>query len=68
MRLEDKVVLVTSAQNPCAHAIVTGFAREGAHCVVADSAAGRAEQLAALASKLHAGFDQTRHHCREGTG
>jgi NAD(P)-dependent dehydrogenase (short-subunit alcohol dehydrogenase family) len=52
MRLEDKVVLVTSAQNPCAHAIVTGFAREGAHCVAADSEAGRAEQLAAEARSL----------------
>jgi NAD(P)-dependent dehydrogenase (short-subunit alcohol dehydrogenase family) len=52
MRLEDKVVLVTSAQNPCAHAIVTGFAREGAHCVVADSEAGRAEQLAAEAQSV----------------
>src|SRR5262245_41237078 len=52
MRLKDKIVLVTSAQNPCAHAIVIGFAREGAHCVVVDSDAGRAEQLAAEARSL----------------
>ena len=47
MRLQDKLAFVTSAQNPCARAIVTGFAREGAHCVVADRDAGQAEQLAA---------------------
>jgi 3-oxoacyl-[acyl-carrier protein] reductase len=52
MRLKDKIVLVTSAQNPCAHAIVIGFAREGAHCVVVDSDAGQAEQLAAEARTL----------------
>jgi 3-oxoacyl-[acyl-carrier protein] reductase len=52
MRLKDKIVLVTSAQNARARAIVIGFAREGAHCVVADSAAGRAEQLAAEARSL----------------
>jgi NAD(P)-dependent dehydrogenase (short-subunit alcohol dehydrogenase family) len=46
MRLKDKIVLVTSAQHPCAHAIVIGFSREGAHCVVVDSDTGRAEQLA----------------------
>jgi 3-oxoacyl-[acyl-carrier protein] reductase len=44
--------LVTSAQNPCAHAIVTGFARDGAHCVIVDAETGRAEQLAAEAQSL----------------
>jgi NAD(P)-dependent dehydrogenase (short-subunit alcohol dehydrogenase family) len=52
MRLKDKIVLVTSAQNPCTHAIVIGFAREGAHCVVVDSEAGQAEQLAAEVRSL----------------
>jgi NAD(P)-dependent dehydrogenase (short-subunit alcohol dehydrogenase family) len=49
MRLKDKVVLMSSAQHTCAHAIVTGFAREGAHCVVVDSDAAQAERLAAEA-------------------
>ena len=52
MRLKDKIVLVTSAQNPCAQAIVMGFAREGANCVVVDGDAGQAEQLAAEARSL----------------
>jgi 3-oxoacyl-[acyl-carrier protein] reductase len=52
MRLKDKIVLVTSAQNPCARALVIGFAREGAHCVVVDSDTGQAEQLAAEARSL----------------
>jgi 3-oxoacyl-[acyl-carrier protein] reductase len=52
MRLKDKIVLVTSAQHPCAHAIVIGFAREGADCIVVDGDAGRAEQLAAEARTL----------------
>ena len=52
MRLHDKIVLITSAQNPCAHAIVMGFAREGAHCAVVDAEAGRAEQLAAQVRSL----------------
>jgi 3-oxoacyl-[acyl-carrier protein] reductase len=52
MRLMDKILLVTSAQNPCARAIVTGFAREGAHCVAVDSDAGQAEQLAAESRSL----------------
>ncbi len=46
MRLKDKIVLLTSAQNPCAHAIAMGFAREGANCVVADEDANQAEKLA----------------------
>lgn len=46
MRLQDKVVLITSAQNPCAKAIVTGFAREGAHCAIVDEDASKAQQLA----------------------
>jgi NAD(P)-dependent dehydrogenase (short-subunit alcohol dehydrogenase family) len=52
MRLKDKIVLITSAQNPCSHALVTGFAREGANCVVVDEDAGRAEQLAAAVRSL----------------
>ena len=47
MRLQDKVVLITSAQNPCAKAIVTGFAREGTNCAIVDEDASKAEQLAA---------------------
>src|SRR5262245_49780294 len=46
MRLKDKTTIVTSAQNPCGRAIATGFAREGAHCIVLDDDAARAEQLA----------------------
>jgi NAD(P)-dependent dehydrogenase (short-subunit alcohol dehydrogenase family) len=47
MRLLNKTVFVTSAQNPCAEAIVTSFAREGANCFILDEDAGKAEQLAA---------------------
>ena len=47
MRLQDKILLVTSAQNPCVKAIVTGFVREGANCVVVDDDAAQAEKLAA---------------------
>jgi len=47
MRMQDKTVLLTSAQNPCAQAIAMGFAREGADCIVVDEDAGRAEELAA---------------------
>jgi NAD(P)-dependent dehydrogenase (short-subunit alcohol dehydrogenase family) len=47
MRLQDKIALVTSAQNPCGRAIAVGFAREGAHGVVLDSETQQAEQLAA---------------------
>src|SRR5262245_23319423 len=46
MRLKDKIVLLTSAQNPCAHAIAMGFAREGANCAVVDEDVNRAEKLA----------------------
>jgi NAD(P)-dependent dehydrogenase (short-subunit alcohol dehydrogenase family) len=52
MRLKDKVVLISSAQHPCAHAIVIGLAREGAHCVVVDSDAAQAERLAGEARTL----------------
>ena len=52
MRLKDKIVLLTSAQNPCTHAIAMGFAREGANCVVADDDANKAEQLAAEVRSL----------------
>jgi NAD(P)-dependent dehydrogenase (short-subunit alcohol dehydrogenase family) len=52
MRLKDKIVLVTSAQNPCGHAIAMGFAREGANCVVVDADASQAERLAAEVRSL----------------
>ena len=47
MRLPNKVALITSAQHPCAQAIVLGFAREGANCVIVDDDGARAEALAA---------------------
>lgn len=47
MRLLNKTVFVTSAQNPCADAIVTSFAREGANCFIVDDDRTQAEQLAA---------------------
>ena len=47
MRLSDKVALITSAQHPCAQAIVLAFAREGANCVIVDDDGARAETLAA---------------------
>ena len=52
MRLQDKIVLITSAQNPCAPAIALGFAREGANFVVVDDDASQAEQLAAQVRAL----------------
>jgi 3-oxoacyl-[acyl-carrier protein] reductase len=52
MRLKDKIVFITSAQNPCARAIVMGFAREGANCFVVDQDATQAEQLAAEVRSL----------------
>src|SRR4030095_10983717 len=52
MRLQDKIAMVTSAQNLCARAIALGFAREGANCSVLDEDAGRAEQLAAEVRSL----------------
>src|SRR5882724_6986996 len=52
MRLQDKIVLITSAQNPCAPAITLGFAREGANFVVVDDDASQAEQLAAQVRAL----------------
>lgn len=47
MRLQDKIIFITSAQNPCAKALTLGFAREGANCVIANDVIGKAEQLAA---------------------
>lgn len=47
MRLQDKVVLITSASHPCAGAIAAGFAREGADCAIIDGQLSKAEQLAA---------------------
>jgi NAD(P)-dependent dehydrogenase (short-subunit alcohol dehydrogenase family) len=52
MRLKDKIVLITSAQHPCARAIAMGFAREGANCVVGDTDGNQAEQLAAEVRSL----------------
>src|SRR4030095_4428226 len=52
MRLKDKIVLITNAQNPCAQAIAAGFAREGANCVVLDRDASKAEQLGAAVRSL----------------
>ncbi len=52
MRLQDKITLITSAQNPCAHAIAMGFAREGAHCVALDTETQRTERLAAEVRSL----------------
>ena len=47
MRLLNKAVFITSAQHPCAEAIVTGFAVQGADCFIVDEDAGKAELLAA---------------------
>jgi len=52
MRLQDKIILITSAQNPCAKALTLGFAREGANCVIIDDDAGKAELLAAEVRSL----------------
>ncbi len=52
MRLKDKIVLITSAQHPCARAIAMGFAREGANCVIVDADGSRAEQIAAEVRSL----------------
>ena len=52
MRLQGKIALITSAENPCGRAIAIGFAREGAHCVVLDTETQRAEQLAAEVRSL----------------
>jgi 3-oxoacyl-[acyl-carrier protein] reductase len=52
MRLQDKIALMTSAENLCGRAIAIGFAREGAHCVVLDRETQRAEQLAAEVRSL----------------
>ena len=52
MRLKDKIVLITSAQHPCARAIAMGFAREGANCVIVDADGSQAEQLAAEVRSL----------------
>src|SRR2546422_5897787 len=52
MRLQDKIVLITSAQNPSARAIAMGFAREGANCAVVDADASLGEQLASEVRSL----------------
>ena len=46
MRLQDKIALLTSAENPCAAALAGGFARAGADCVVLDRDGQKAERLA----------------------
>ena len=46
MRLKNKIALITSATHPCAGAMAAGFAREGAHCAIADGQLTKAEQLA----------------------
>jgi len=56
MRLQDKTCMITSAQNPCAGALVTAFACEGAHCVIVDQDEGKAGTLAA---RLRAGDRRT---------
>lgn len=45
-RLEAKVALVTGAAGGFGEAIARGYAREGAHVVIADIAIDKAEQLA----------------------
>lgn len=45
MRLQDKIVFVTSAEHPCAQALAISFAREGANCVIVDEDAGKGERL-----------------------
>jgi NAD(P)-dependent dehydrogenase (short-subunit alcohol dehydrogenase family) len=55
MRMANRIVLATSVQHPCAHAIVLGFAREGANCVVVDEDASKAEQLAVQVRSLGGG-------------
>jgi 3-oxoacyl-[acyl-carrier protein] reductase len=47
VRLQNKIIMITSAQNTCVEAIATGFAREGADCVIGDQDPGKAAQLAA---------------------
>jgi NAD(P)-dependent dehydrogenase (short-subunit alcohol dehydrogenase family) len=53
MRLLNKIVFITSAQHPCAEAIVTSFAGEGADCFIVDEDAGKAEQLAGQIQSLN---------------
>ena len=53
MRLLNKTVFITSAQHPCAEAIVTGFAGQGADCFIVDEDAGKAELLAAHIQSLN---------------
>ncbi|HXV82366.1 MAG TPA: SDR family oxidoreductase [Candidatus Binatia bacterium] len=52
MRMQNKVIMATSASDARGKAIVRGFAREGANCVVVDRDASKAEQLAAEARSL----------------
>jgi 3-oxoacyl-[acyl-carrier protein] reductase len=50
--MANRIVLATGVQHPCAHAIILGFAREGANCVVLDEDASKAEELAAQVRSL----------------
>jgi NAD(P)-dependent dehydrogenase (short-subunit alcohol dehydrogenase family) len=52
MRLENKILLVTSAQHPVGGAIALGMAREGAHVVALDDDLAQAETLAADVRRL----------------
>jgi 3-oxoacyl-[acyl-carrier protein] reductase len=52
MRLEGKIIVITSAEHPCASALARGFAREGAHGVVLDREVLQAERLAAEVRSL----------------
>jgi len=52
MRLQNRIVLITSAQHPVSHAIVLAFAHEGANCAVVDEDANRADRLAAEVRSL----------------
>ncbi len=52
MRLQNRIVLITSAQHPLSHAIVLAFAHEGANCALVDEDANRADRLAAEVRSL----------------
>lgn len=46
MRLANNIALVTSAQHPCARAVISALAREGADCAIVDEDSLQAEGLA----------------------
>ena len=47
MKLANKVALATGTDNPCVKAILAGFARAGADCMIVDDDASAAEHWAA---------------------